>query len=299
MQRLSQIKPTDQRQLFESIWRPEASLRVADIDIRIGHYDWPDWVETEVEIASHQLSLSLSPRPFHTQGRHGGSSGGGDYRDAGDMIFFPAEVPFYGRSSGGFQRLLMCSFDPARVERFKPADGGWAASELNRALDLQDDQLRATLMRIGREAINPGFASDILLETLMNTLAIDLVRYLQQTPEVERASRGGLASWQMRRIRERVESDRDTSPTIDELAVLCGISSRHVMRGFKQSTGSTLHTYVEQVRLARARQLLLDTDQPMKIIASQLGFSQTSSFSAAFRRALGISPSAFRARQRY
>lgn len=299
MQRLSQIKPTDQSQLFESIWRPEASLQVADIDIRIGHYDWPDWVETEVETASHQLSLSLSPRPYHTQGRHGGNSGCGDYRDAGDMIFFPAEVPFYGRSSGGFQRLLLCSFDPARVQRLKSSGAGWAAGELQRALDLQDDQLRATLMRVARETMNPGFASDILLESLMDTLAIDLVRSLQQSPEADRSSRGGLASWQMRRIRDRVESDRDTPPTIDDLAVLCGISSRHVMRGFKQSTGSTLHAFVEQVRLTRAKQLLLDTDQPMKIIANQLGFSQTSSFSAAFRRALGVSPSAFRARQRH
>ena len=85
---------------------------------------------------------------------------------------------------------------------------------------------------------------------------------------------------------------------MSELAALCGISPRHVMRGFKHSTGATLHSYVEQVRLARAKELLTSTDLGINAIATQLGFAQTSSFSAAFRRVIGVPPSTFRALRR-
>jgi AraC family transcriptional regulator len=288
----------DKGAVFESLWRQEASFSVADIEVLVGHYDWPDCVETELLPDRHHISLSLSPRPYHTQGCLGGETGSRFFRDAGDLIFFPANVPFYGRSSGGVQRLLMCNFGTNRIRRFKSGGDHWDNQQLNNALDLRDEGLRSTLLRIAEETLNPGFAGDVLLETLMDTLTIDLLRYLHRAEDTVDSARGGLASWQMRRIRERVESEIEMPPSVVELANLCSISTRHVMRGFKQSTGSTLHAYVEQVRLTRAKRLLLDTDQCIKTIAGQLGFAQTSSFSAAFRRVLGISPSTFRARQR-
>ena len=292
------LTTADNGRMFETLWFQEASLQVQDIEVLVGHYNWPDPVETELVPERHHLSLSLSPRPYHTQGCHGGDAGERQFRDAGDVIFFPARVPFQGRSSGGFQRLLMCNFGTHRMARLGARMDGWDGRQLRRALDLRDGRIRATLLRVAEEALNPGFASDVLLHTLIDTLAIDLVRYLREAPLADEVARGGLAAWQMRRIRERVQSEAEAPPSVSELAALCGISPRHVMRGFKHSTGATLHSYVEQVRLARAKELLTSTDLGINAIATQLGFAQTSSFSAAFRRVIGVPPSTFRALRR-
>jgi len=55
---------------------------------------------------------------------------------------------------------------------------------------------------------------------------------------------------------------------------------------------------VSALQLAQARVLLAKTDQPLKRIALQLGYRQPASFSVAFRRARGETPSSFRNRQR-
>lgn len=68
------------------------------------------------------------------------------------------------------------------------------------------------------------------------------------------------------------------------------------MRAFKASTGLTIHAYVEQVRLAKAKALLSDTDIQLKEIAFRLGFSNAANFSAAFRKSAGESPREFRRR---
>ena len=86
----------------------------------------------------------------------------------------------------------------------------------------------------------------------------------------------------------------DASLSIGLLAELCCISSGHLMRAFKQTTGETVHSYVERVRLTKAQRLLCETNLPLKAIAAELGFSTPSSFSFAFRRATGEPPKVFR-----
>jgi AraC family transcriptional regulator len=102
----------------------------------------------------------------------------------------------------------------------------------------------------------------------------------------------------MRRIADAVEDQPERPPSLSDLAVLCGVSPRHLMRAFKQGTGQTIMDYVEAARLRLALRLLSDTDLPLGEVARQVGFAAPSGFSHAFRRAVGEPPSAFRRRQR-
>ena len=151
---------------------------------------------------------------------------------------------------------------------------------------------------MAREAEAPGFASDLLVEGLGLTVMAEITRYLRHARDRLPTLRGGLAPWQLRRIADAVESLPDRPPAISELAGLCGISPRHLMRAFKHSTGQTITEYAETARLRHAVRLLSDTDMPISDIARQAGFAAPSGFSHAFRRAVGEPPSAFRRRQR-
>jgi AraC-like DNA-binding protein len=191
------------------------------------------------------------------------------------------------------EHQLSLSLTP-RLEHTRLGEAGLDKLKLTVGLDVKSDTLRKTLASVAQEILNPGLAGERMIEALMTTALIELARYLQGHAADRENFKGGLAPWQMRRIRERVTSVDEPPPTIEELAELCGISSRHLMRGFKKSSGMTLYSFIEEIRLERAKALLIDTDTPMKVISWQLGFTHPSNFTIAFKRAMGVTPSAYR-----
>lgn len=84
---------------------------------------------------------------------------------------------------------------------------------------------------------------------------------------------------------------------IVDLAHAVGLSARHFARMFKRSTGKSPHRYLHDLRMERAKQLLLSASPSLRIVdvALEVGFSNPSHFAAAFRRATGITPERFRA----
>lgn len=282
--------------MVHAIWKSEARIQVADIRAEVGDFEWPRPVETHDCAPQHQLSLSISRRPSRSQIRHDtGRRPSNGFADAGDVVFFPASIPYCGRSEGGRQRLLTCCFASERWSSLLPSQDSWSDIDLKAAADVRDPKLRGILIRMSQEVLHPGFASGVLLEALLSAALVDLARYLKRRGTGEKLRNGGLAAWQLRRLKEHIEAVENGTPSVAELARLCGISSRHLMRSFKQAHGTTLHRHIEEIRLSRARRLLVDTDLPLKTISWRLGFTHPSSFSSAFQRAIGQTPSAFRA----
>ncbi|HEP8705907.1 TPA: AraC family transcriptional regulator ligand-binding domain-containing protein [Pseudomonas aeruginosa] len=89
-------------------------------------------------------------------------------------------------------------------------------------------------------------------------------------------------------LRERVP---DTTAVAEQLA----ISPRTLLRRLREE-GTTFGTLLEAVRSERAERLLQGSDLPLVRIARQLGYSDLSSFSRAFKRARGAPPSSLRRR---
>ena len=81
----------------------------------------------------------------------------------------------------------------------------------------------------------------------------------------------------------------DTVRVADLLAMSQRTLSRHL-----QDEGTTLSRIVEQVRIEHAERLLLGSRKPVQEVARQVGFTDASSFSRAFRRATGLTPMALR-----
>ncbi len=85
-------------------------------------------------------------------------------------------------------------------------------------------------------------------------------------------------------------------PSLKELAALIDISPRHLRRAFKESTGLSIGEQIGNNRLQAASTLLCETQSPIKEIAWRLGFSDQYSFTVAFKRRTGETPSTFRRR---
>lgn len=81
---------------------------------------------------------------------------------------------------------------------------------------------------------------------------------------------------------------------LDELARQAGSSVFHLCRTFRRHTGSTLHGYRNQWRLRTALERIASPESDLTELALDLGYSSHSHFTAAFRKAFGLSPSTFR-----
>ncbi len=80
------------------------------------------------------------------------------------------------------------------------------------------------------------------------------------------------------------------------LAREAGMSERSFVRRYRQATGQTPARTVEQVRVEAARQMLGDTRQPMKRVASRCGFGSEETMRRSFLRLLSTTPQAYRER---
>ncbi|WP_223448298.1 helix-turn-helix domain-containing protein [Pseudomonas sp. BF-R-19] len=82
------------------------------------------------------------------------------------------------------------------------------------------------------------------------------------------------------------------------MAQVAGVSSRHFMRAFRESTGQIPLRVVYSLRPERAKELLLDSRRTAAEVTLDCGFSHAQHFSTAFKKATGVTPSDFRAATR-
>ncbi len=97
----------------------------------------------------------------------------------------------------------------------------------------------------------------------------------------------------MQRVRQVLASELTQAHHADALAARLHLSARTLHRQLKEE-GASLQALKDEVRLGRARELLLRTERPIKQVAQAAGFRNEKSFIRAFRNWTGQSPAEFR-----
>ena len=98
----------------------------------------------------------------------------------------------------------------------------------------------------------------------------------------------------LKRVVDYIDAELESDIGLPEIASVACLSAAHFSRVFKQTTGMPLTRYVVQRRVARARDLLDGTDEPVAEIAVQCGFSSQSHLTTSFKAITGTTPAAFR-----
>ena len=219
----------------------------------------------------------LAPTRFGAPGRIGTHS---EFVPFGRVMFFPANIPYQTRrfSQAEHNRMVVCSFDNELDEMMSSLSDLWNANHLKRCLDIQCGRIDVAMQRMSHEIVHPGFATDMLLDSLLTSVAVDLLRYFKGTPIEDEPvpTRGrGLSDVHLKSITDFIMGAREGCPTAAQLAAICGMTPSSFRQRFKQTTGKSLHAYVEEVRLSRAKAFLTDTQLSMKEIAYELDRKST------------------------
>lgn len=136
------------------------------------------------------------------------------------------------------------------------------------------------------------------------TATIALIRRASELLNTNSASRekdvddhplaGGLAPWQIKRIKAFISDRLSASITLDEMAQIVRLSTSYFAASFKVSFGTSPHSYVISQRIEFAKHRMLQTDGPLSAIALDCGFSDQAHFSRLFRRSTGSTPRSWR-----
>jgi AraC-like DNA-binding protein/mannose-6-phosphate isomerase-like protein (cupin superfamily) len=93
----------------------------------------------------------------------------------------------------------------------------------------------------------------------------------------------------LKRLCQRLIADPARDETLDRLAEGTGASARTLSRLFQRETGLTFTGWRQRIRFANAMEALV-RGEPVALVAHVSGYASASAFTAAFRKALGVTP---------
>jgi AraC family transcriptional regulator len=162
---------------------------------------------------------------------------------------------------------------------------------------VEGNQRLARLARnLADELIHEEAGQEIVVAALIEQIVVELLRHhsnMRRSPELE-LSRVGLVDRRIRRAVELMHARLEENLPLEEIASAAHLSPFHFARLFKKLTGATPHAYLATLRVARAQNLLADTDLSITETSARVGYDSPSHFAKAFRQATGLTPRAFR-----
>jgi AraC family transcriptional regulator len=159
-----------------------------------------------------------------------------------------------------------------------------------------EDPTTVRLLRIlSQEAVQNDASSRLFVEQAIDLLCIHLVRaHSSFGAWAVPIPRSGLADWQVKRVTDFMRAHLDQDIGLSDLADVLDLSRFHFCTAFRFATGCTPYQWLTRERMKHAQRLLADPKLSITEIALLVGYQTPSAFATAFRKTVGVTPSAFR-----
>ena len=157
-------------------------------------------------------------------------------------------------------------------------------------------ELRSAMLAIGAESEAGALGGPLMIESLANILAVQLIRHIFGFRRAAPRARGALPRRKLATIIDYIMANLDSKPTLERMAELVHLSPDHFARQFKAATSLSPYQFVIGRRVERAQQLLCGRQEvSLAEIAISAGFSDQSQLCLHFKRIVGVSPGHSRA----
>jgi AraC-like DNA-binding protein len=265
-----------ERYSVESLLLPAAGARVMQPSLRSVDVHWHDYYE---------LSLVLAGEAEHVVNGQVRSIGPGS-------AFLLSPADFHSiEASGGALECFNTVIDPALVERQVDGFGAGSADSFPwQADDFADAE--PDFRRLRAELDEPRLGSGGLVEALVACLVVELARRCGvDRPSPERPA---TARDELRNAVRYVDRHFREPITLADAAARAHLSPNYFSERFRQHTGTSFQSYLQERRLRFARSLLASTSLTVTEVCHAAGFGSLSHFGRAYRRRYATPPS-FRA----
>jgi AraC family transcriptional regulator len=209
------------------------------------------------------------------------------------LSFVPAGRRFYGWQKPRVLTRVTYFYIDLQDPLFD-LESGIACPTIGPRLFFFDQAVWDTALKLKAEVGNSDPGSHQYAQALSLVLMHELIRLERTTAGAARPLRGGLPAWQQKRVLEFIQEHLAEEISLTALAELADLSLYHFARAFKQSFGAPPHRYHMARRMDRARSLLQRPALSVTQIGIQIGFRETSSFTRAFRKFTGLTPTEYR-----
>lgn len=95
-------------------------------------------------------------------------------------------------------------------------------------------------------------------------------------------------------VKRYIETNYHEKITLDSLSEVCNLTKYYLSHKFKELYGKAPMSYLTEIRITAAKDLLTTTNYSMEEISNAVGFSSASYFSQAFQKACQMSPQEYR-----
>lgn len=248
----------------------------------------------DITVPQHYFAMNVGPS-YEWEWRDGKTFKTHRY-DPGELWVNPAGVPFSHRINTHNEFVLL-TLDPSKLTEALPHYPLLEQQVFKRQHKVRDRHLQTLMQALLVEAESGGPNGRLYADTLSTALAahfvnhygIDVLLHLLPEQTLERQRLG--------QVIEYVEAYLTEDLSLNDLALVSGLSKFHFARLFKQAFGLTPHRYVMKRRVERAAaELKAEFSQDIVTIAQvahQFGFTDQSHFTRVFKQVKGLTPKQF------
>ncbi|WP_299650459.1 AraC family transcriptional regulator [uncultured Tateyamaria sp.] len=222
---------------------------------------------------------------------------GGGKHDAeirsGSLTFMPPGIDqhydFDGETTNTFLSINQSLLD--RVAESNPGLGRVGGLEPRASF------FRPALQKLVEEHYAVMAAGDdgwrVLSEAISLRIAYEIFTAFNGS-DAQKAGAAPLTQAELNTLIEFIEAEMEHNFDLSDMAGLLDRDAFGFSRAFKAATGESPHQFLIQRRLMRVKQMLAQSNAPLAEIAYATGFSNQSHMTAAFSKAIGVPPGAFR-----
>lgn len=144
---------------------------------------------------------------------------------------------------------------------------------------------------------HPAEANALFMEHITLAFFARLMLTYSGLPSPSRTASGGLAPWQLRRVKDLMAAHLADDVSLSDLAKECALSPGYFARAFRSSLGLPPHQWLLERRIELSKRLLLGSAQSLSDIAEACGFADQSHLTKVFSRQMGTTPGAWKRAQ--
>jgi len=209
------------------------------------------------------------------------------------LSYVPAGLRFYGWETPRVLTRVTYFYLDLQDPLFDPGSGNTSPT-ISPRLFFFDQAIWDTALKLKAEVGNSDPSSRQYVEALSLVLMHELNRLERTRSGAAEPLRGGLPARQQKWLTEFIDEHLAEEISLATLAGLVDLSLYHFARAFKQSFGVPPHRYHMDRRMDHAKNLLRRSAFSVTQIGNQIGFHEASSFTRAYRKFTGVTPSEYR-----